>query len=300
MLFRVFVGIVGIGALGDRRNAGALGGRQLAQIVLAKVLDGTCLYAGSVAGEADGIQIGLQNRVLIVSVVQTPGAEDLTHLAHGVLLIVAGKVLDELLLQGGRTLPAAKQLDGGVLIDGRGDGTLEAHAVVLVEVLILGADKGPLQIRAGLDLAQLGPLTVIGAVEILVFHPLAGLMVLRHDPGGLGQLDLGQVQIVVSSGFHQIQAQCHSHHAGNHHTQADAYSDKPEQTAEETAHTTLFLFGGMSAGTGRTGRALPAASRRTGAALGDVYKRQAFGSAGSYPGRRHSPDPSPGAEEPDR
>ena len=142
-VFGVGVGVVVGRILGDGSDGRALPEGQLADI-LVEVLVGRRLDALNGAREADGVEIRFQNGLLGIAAAQDEGAVNLAQLAQCALnaagALVAGQILDELLLQRGGALLGA--VDGQqVLIDHRADGTLEVDARLGVEVLILGADE---------------------------------------------------------------------------------------------------------------------------------------------------------------
>ena len=144
---------------GERR---ALGQGQILDM-LAEILDGAGLHTVDDAGQRDRVQVRLKDGLLAVLVVQTQRTEDLAHLTHVVLLVIAGQVLDELLLQRGRTAVRAPDAVAGESVQRRADGALEVDAGLGAEVFVLDGDDRVLQIlRHG---GELTPDTVLVAGE---------------------------------------------------------------------------------------------------------------------------------------
>ena len=114
--------------------------------MLAEILDGAGLHTVDDAGQRDRVQVRLKDGLLAVLVVQTQRTEDLAHLTHVVLLVIAGQVLDELLLQRGRTAVRAPDAVAGESVQRRADGALEVDAGLGAEVLVLDGDDRVLQI----------------------------------------------------------------------------------------------------------------------------------------------------------
>ena len=218
---RVGVGIVAGGVLGDRGQRGTFRQRQLAHI-LAEILLRARLHAADGARQRDGVEVTLQNGLLTVFVADADGAEDLTDLPHGVLLIVLGEVLDELLFDGGRALLGAEQLLAGELVEGRRHGTLEVEAqLVGVEVLVLHRHHGMLKVLR--HVAQCAPDAVFVPGQRVIF-----LAVGVQNDGGLFGFHVVQIQrfAVVRRDLHHIHGQQHRAHTARHHAHA-------EQTADE-------------------------------------------------------------------
>ena len=253
VLLGVGVGVVAGGVLGDGRDAGALRRGQLGQVVDAEVVGRARLDAGDGAGQAHRVEIRLQDGVLVIALVQAQGAEDLAQFAVHRDVVVAQDVLDELLVQGGSALHAVVDGEaqlGGDVVDAGGEGALEVHAAVLIEVLVLHADEGPLEIGVGLDLLQVHPFAVVAVVPFLGDHPLAGVVVLGQQLAGLGQLQVGQVQQlgVVGGDLHGVEAQQNGQHAAHHHPQADAGGHELHEALEDThAFRLLLAAGGVGA-----------------------------------------------------
>ena len=258
----VGVGVVVGGVLGDGRDGSALPEGELAH-VLVEILVGRCLNALNGAGEADGVQVGLQNGLLGVGAAQAEGAVDLAQLAqrtlHAAGALVAGQVLDELLLQRGSALLGA--VNGQqILVDHGTDGALEVHARLVVEILVLGADERILQV--GGDLFQVCPDAVaVGGAQGGILHLRAGVGIGGHHSAGLAQLDVVQVQqvAVVGRGLHGVVHRRHCRQAAHHDAQADEGSQRAAQRPEDGV---LRLFPGLlwlPGGTPALGRLFPAA-----------------------------------------
>ena len=136
---RVVVGRV----LGDGRDRSALPKGELAD-VLVEVFVRRRLNALDRAGEADGVQIGFEDRLLRVGTAQTERTVDLAQLAQRALdaagALVRGQVLDELLFQRGSALLGA--VDGQhIFVDHCADGALEVDTGFIVKIFVLGADE---------------------------------------------------------------------------------------------------------------------------------------------------------------
>ena len=284
VLLGVGVGVVAGGVLGDGRDAGALRRGQLRQILDAEIVGRARLDAGDGAGKAHRVQVGLQDGVLVIALVQAQGAENFPQLAVHRHVVVAQDVLDELLVQGGSALHAVVDGEaqlGGDVVDAGGKGALEVHAVVLIEVLVLHADEGPFEIGVGLDLLQVHPFAVVAVVPFLGDHPLAGVVVPRQQLAGLGQLQVGQVQQlgVVGGDLHGVEAQQNGQHAAHHHAQADAGGHELHEALED-AHALGLLLAAGGVGTAALPRLLARRARRAPGRRGDAG-RPVLGAAGA-------------------
>ena len=215
---------------GERR---ALGQGQILDM-LAEILDGAGLHTVDDAGQRDRVQVRLKDGLLAVLVVQTQRTEDLAHLTHVVLLVIAGQVLDELLLQRGRTAVRAPDAVAGESVQRRADGALEVDAGLGAEVLVLDGDDRVLQI-----LRHSGELTpdtvlvagergVLVAVDVVDDRRLAVFLVVQIE--GLG---------VIRRDLHDIHGQQHAAHAGRHNAQAEHTADEAEDHTDDAA----ALFG---------------------------------------------------------
>ena len=235
---RVGVGVVAGGVLGDGGQRGTFRQRQLAHI-LAEILLRARLHAADGARQRDGVEITLQNGLLAVFVADADGTEDLADLAHGVLLIVLGEVLDELLFNGGRALLGAEQLLAGELVEGRRHGTLEVEAqLVGVEILVLHRHHGMLEIRR--HVAQCAPDAVFVPGQRVIF-----LAVGVQNDGGLFGFHIVKVQrlAVVRRDLHHIHGQQHRTHTAGHHAHAEQASDQLQKEFND-AEPFLFRLGG--------------------------------------------------------
>ena len=237
-VFRVGEGIVRRGVLGDGSQHRALRQGQILHM-LAEIFLGARLHAADNARQRDGVQVGFQDGLLAVAVGKTQSAEYFAHLTHLVHLIVAGQVLDQLLLQRGSTLLGAVDGVVGELVEGRTDGTLDVDAGLVVEVLVLDGDDRMLQIfRHGRKFA---PDTVfaLGQRGVLV-------AVLVVDDGGLLVFLVVQVQdlAVIRGDLHDIHRQQHTAHTAKHDAHAEHAADEPKNHAGNTAaFLLLFLLG---------------------------------------------------------
>ena len=215
---------------GERR---ALGQGQILDM-LAEILDGAGLHTVDDAGQRDRVQVRLKDGLLAVLVVQTQRTEDLAHLTHVVLLVIAGQVLDELLLQRGRTAVRAPDAVAGESVQRRADGALEVDAGLGAEVFVLDGDDRVLQIlRHGGELAPdtvlvAGERGVLVAVDVVDDRRLAVFLVVQIE--GLA---------VIRRDLHNIHGQQHAAHAGRHNAQAEHTADEAEDHTDDAA----ALFG---------------------------------------------------------
>ena len=166
---------------------------------------------------------------------QAQRTENFAHLTHGILLVIAGDVFDQLLFQRGSALCAAVQAVAREHIDGCADGALKVYARLFVKVFILGADKGPFQIIG--NIAQLHPDTVAVAAPRSVFVAVA---VIQNT--GLGQLQVVQIQHlgILLRNLDDIFAQGNGHCAAHHGANAAHHHDGAPQKAPESALFALW------------------------------------------------------------
>ena len=242
---------------GERR---ALGQGQILDM-LAEILNGAGLHTVDDAGQRDRVQVRLKDGLLAVLVVQTQRTEDLAHLTHVVLLAIAGQVLDELLLQRGRTAVRAPDAVAGESVQRRADGALEVDAGLGAEVLVLDGDDRVLQIlRHGGELAPdtvlvAGERGVLVAVDVVDDRRLAVFLVVQIE--GLA---------VIRRDLHDIHGQQHAAHAGRHNAQAEHTADEAEDHTDDAA-ALFWLF--LVLGCGCAGLA-GGACRRLYAICGDM------------------------------
>ena len=226
-------GVVLRRVLRDGGECRALGQGQILDM-LAEILDGAGLHTVDDAGQRDRVQVRLKDGLLAVLVVQTQRTEDLAHLTHVVLLVIAGQVLDELLLQRGRTAVRAPDAVAGESVQRRADGALEVDAGLGAEVLVLDGDDRVLQIlRHGGELAPdtvlvAGERGVLVAVDVVDDRRLAVFLVVQIE--GLA---------VIRRDLHDIHGQQHAAHAGRHNAQAEHTADEAEDHTDDAA----ALFG---------------------------------------------------------
>ena len=214
--------------------------------MLAEVFLRACLHAVDNAGQRDSVQVRFQNRFLAVLVVQTQCAENLTHLTHIVLLIIAGQVLDKLLFQRGCTAVGAPDAVAGKGVERCTDGALEVDAGLGVEVLVLNGDNRVLQVfRHG---GQVTPDAVLVAGEGRVF-----INVDIVDDGRFLVFLVVQIQRlgIVRRDLHDVHGQQHAAHAGRHNAQAEHTADEAENHTDNAAALFGFFLG--CGGTGLAG-----------------------------------------------
>ena len=172
--------------------------------------------------EVDGVQVALQDLLLVVFVFQLhrqPGFLDLPLIAD-----LGGKqgILDQLLGNGGSALQAA----GGQVIDKGADDPLQIHAGMAVKPGVLHGDEGVAQIDRHRPQGYHDPV-----LRPLVFRDQIAVAVV--DKGGLGLgVQGGQIQIRrrfhISLGDAQQRAdpgdprQQHQHRRHPHHVDHDA------------------------------------------------------------------------------
>ena len=232
--FRVGGRVVLRRVLRDRGQHGALRQGQVLDM-LAEVLQRASLHAVDNAGQRDGVQVRFKDGLFAVLVVQTQGTEDLAHLTHIVLLVIAGQVFNELLFQRGRAAVGAPNAVAGERVQRGTDGALEVDAGFGPEVLILDGDDGVFQVvRHGGKLAPdavlaAGQLGVLVTVTVVDDRRLLVFLVVQVK--GLG---------VICRDLHDIHGQQHAAHAGRHDAQAEHTADETEDHADDAA--ALFRF----------------------------------------------------------
>ena len=232
--FRVGGRVVLRRVLRDRGQHGALRQGQVLDM-LAEVLQRASLHAVDNAGQRDGVQVRFKDGLFAVLVVQTQGTEDLAHLTHIVLLVIAGQVFNELLFQRGRAAVGTPDAVAGERVQRGTDGALEVDARFGPEVLILDGDDGVFQVvRHGGKLAPdavlaAGQLGVLVAVTVVDDRRLLVFLVVQVK--GLG---------VICRDLHDIHGQQHAAHAGRHDAQAEHTADEAEDHADDAA--ALFRF----------------------------------------------------------
>ena len=150
--------VIEIGAVGDARQHRALPQRQVLEI-FAEIILRRRLHAIIRLSLRHGVEVGLQNLLLIVLGLQLHRKPGFLNFALVVALGCQQAHFDELLCQRAAAL-------GGVAVhvaEERADDTLEVHAIVLHEAGVLGGDDGVLQVRR--NFIQIGPLAVFHADE---------------------------------------------------------------------------------------------------------------------------------------
>ena len=241
----VGIGVVVGRILGDGCNGSALPQGQLADI-LVEVFVRRRLHALNGTGEADGVQVRFQDRLLGVTAAQAERTVDLAQFAQSTLdaagAVIIGQVFDELLLQCGCTLLGA--VDGQqILVDHGADRALEVDARLIVKILVLGADERILQV--GRDLLQIRPHAVaVGRAQGRVLHLCPGVRVGGHDHAGLAQFNVVQIQqvAVVGGRLHHIQHSAHRHQATQHDAQAHHRCDRPAKEPQDRVPALLLRF----------------------------------------------------------
>ena len=171
-LFRVVVHVVDRRVVGQAREHRALGQRQLGYI-LAEVAVGRGLHAVAAVAQIDGVQVHGEDAVLVVHrVLERKRAEDLIDLALDRIVVVLGRVLDQLLGDGrAAVLLAADQpaLD-------RAQRALPVHAAVRVKALVLDRDRRVLEVLR--DLLAVHPFAALVAAQRFIQHifPAGGVL----------------------------------------------------------------------------------------------------------------------------
>ena len=223
--------------LGDGRQHRTLGEGQILDM-LAEILERAGLHAVDDAGQRDRIEVCLKDSLLAVLVVQTQRAEDLAHLTHIVLLVIAGQVFDQLLLQRGGTAVGAPDAVAGEGVQRCADRTLEVDAGLGPEVLVLDGDDGIFQVvRHG---GKLAPDAVFAAGQLVILVNIAVV-----DDRGLLVFLVVQIERlgIIRRDLHDIHGQQHAAHAARHDAQAEHTADKAEDhTNDAAALFRFFLF----------------------------------------------------------
>ena len=188
VVFRVDIGIVAGGVVGDADDTGAFLHGQLVQL-LAEVDVGRALDAVGALSQIDGIQIPLQDFFLGVVLFKVQGPEDFGDFPADSDVLVLAQVLDQLLGQGGTAEAAAAQEHVG-----RGaQGPDPVHAVMLPEALVLDGHGGVDDL--GGNLVQAHPDPVFHRQKLPKLLKLAGLRVFGIDEGALVQPHAVQAEV---------------------------------------------------------------------------------------------------------
>ena len=213
----VVLGIIEGGVVGNGDDAGALRRREilggLAEVVLRRRL-----HAGAAAAQIDHVQVQFQNLAFRVVLFKFQRPENLLHLAVDGVLVFAGHVLQHLLGDGGAAVAVVAAGEG----QHRGaQRPLPVHAVVAEKALVLNGHRRLPQIGGHLVNVHQNP--VFLTVYLLVFHPLAAVLVLIVHHGTLGHgvilgVDLQRGQQRGVHIFHE-DAEEHQRGAASHKNQ---------------------------------------------------------------------------------
>ena len=184
---QVQVGVIDGGVVGDADQAGALGQRQLGD-VLAEILIGGRIDAPAVLPQIDIIQVPLQGLLLGVVAVKVQRPEDLQDLPLHRHLVLLSHIFDELLGDGGAALDIATGEHG----EHSSGGPEPVHAVVVVKPLVLDGHRRMDQVFRDIRIGH--PFAVLVPVDGQPLHVRAGVRIRVIDGGGQVHGKLGQVQ----------------------------------------------------------------------------------------------------------
>ena len=138
------------------------------------------------------VEVGLQDLVLFIALLQIQRPVDLRHLTLDGVLVVAGDVLHQLLGDGGAALHIAAEQGAE---DGAG-GAVPVHALVGVEPLVLNGHHRFLEVFG--DLVQIGPDAVLRVHEQRLVHdPFAALRLLIIQLRGDLRLEFVQIDLYL-------------------------------------------------------------------------------------------------------
>ena len=193
VLLREAEQVVAVGVLDDSGQRGALGQRKLVKI-LVEVGLGRLAHAVGALPEVDGVEIELEDVVLLVFFLQLEGAHDLLDLALDGGLVLARQVFDELLGDGRAAAEVVPEMQD--IVEPGADGALPVDAVVLIEGGVLDGDEGLLQLLG--DVVEVHPDAVLATVQALKLDLFPGGRVRRIDEAR--QVEAIAVQIDVHVG----------------------------------------------------------------------------------------------------
>ena len=166
--------VIFIGELRDADDGRSLGNAQfadgLAEVALRRGLDAVAAVA-----EVDKVQVGLEDLVLRIILLEAQRTEDLPHLALDGHLVVAGRVFDDLL---GDRRAAARRAAGELAKNGLRR-ALPVYTVVAFKTLVLNGDECVLHVLG--NIVDADERAVFHAVELRQLHPLPARLVLIVD-----------------------------------------------------------------------------------------------------------------------
>ena len=190
-------GVVVGGALGEAREVGALGQRQLIQR-LAEIVVGRHSHAIAVVPEPDLVEIEFEDALLGKRLLEAAGEDRFLHLAAEPLLVGQEHVLGHLLGDGGAALQAAAAREVPDVARHGAAQALHVDAAVLEEAVVLRREKRAHQLLRHLVvghedaalLAELADQRAVPGVDAgggggAVFREVGGVGQVVEQPGGV-------------------------------------------------------------------------------------------------------------------
>ena len=211
--------------LGQRREIGAIGDRQLVQRLVPIGLR-RCGHAIGAAAEINLVQIKLEDLLLGEGALDADGEDRLFQLALDGLVARQEEVLGDLLGDGRGAHHAAARLGARHVGDGGTQDALNVEAAMLVEILVLGRDEG-------------FDHTVRHRVERHIDAPLAGelgdhVAVIRMDAGHDRRLVFGE-HFVVGQVLRHLPQDEGSRRGDGHEDDHACRKHEAEEAQQETA-----------------------------------------------------------------
>ena len=174
-LFRVVIHVINRRVVGQSGEHRALRQRQLGH-VFAEISFGCGLYAVAAVAEVDCIEVHGQDAVFIVDhILQCKRAEDLVELALDRIVVILGRIFDQLLGDG----RAAILLTAEQPVFHRAQRALPVHAAVRVKTLVLDRDHRVFQVLR--DLVAVHPFAALVAAQGFINHIFACVWILCID-----------------------------------------------------------------------------------------------------------------------
>ena len=210
-LFVVLLIIEGViigGQVGDAHDGGALRQGQVLG-VLAEIGLGRHLHAVTALTEADGVKIPLHYLLLVITLLQLKGSEYFRELALDGDVVLAGKVLYQLLGDGGTAVAGVHFGEHG---DEGAGSAVPVHALVLIKAFVFNGHQGFFQIPGQVLIVH--PHTLFAAGEGGQLPPLAAGVLI---PEGAGLVELQILKTQIEAG-HQAGLYIVGKDAGEHHS----------------------------------------------------------------------------------
>ena len=226
VVFLVVEGVVVGWLVGDADDGGAFGKAEVLHI-LVKVGVRRNPDAPAALAEIDGVQVPLQNLLLVVLLFEFQSAEYFGQLSLYGNVVLPGKVLQQLLRDGG---PAVAGLHPGEHLDKSAGGPEPVDPLVLVKTLVFNRDQRLLHILRNIFIFD--PDTTLVAPDGDGVLPLAG-EILIPDGARFAELVVLQrkIQFRGQAGFDIIGENAGKQNSGNQQNQKNG-ADDAECTSE--------------------------------------------------------------------